>query len=822
MKDFSYQEASDSERDLALEELLAIEKSALITKSNQTENLLDLSIEIIHGETILIIKLNATYFEESVEGNNRADLLYMVYLNRLENVKYIIKFLLANGFEIEDDGALKADIIAKFSNSEERNLTFDFSPELLNNLDIEGIQKEIAEEKENESTVDSPPLDARRILFEKSVENEHLHNNTGYIFKRANGEPITDASEVRKFITQQKKSEDLEISKQFKEDFPVAQSGTSKGFNAPTLEIEGYAPKYFSMLGSPTWGMEDEEPVKEKPTNNAGFIGSYVDSKPAKVNTSGGLILHDTPDSDDALYTQIKQSVFKEDFLIKKGSKLVIIAKSNEDNPGWVMVRDENNVVGWVEERYITETEPADILSHYTAGYYIIKKDDQLAEVLISQVPKADLSYSGIQNFAFAFKLLNAGNSGLYFEPITEGGVYIYQYYHSKGEDVALEDADRSQLFNSVKLYEGGRVRIPTKAFVEKAKADGLIKQPTSARETLVEMIKYGDYFLEGAYDGFVTAAQDFVQGIWDMIKSIFTGDIFDQLSEMWDYVSNASWTEVKALFSGAVGDFQEKWLNDDLEKRWHFRGEVLGQILFELVLAIFTGGGAILGKISNATKLGKMLGKLNSKVGKLKKSVPSSVRKKLDDFSAKQDGPIELKSKKGSDFVPIKDTDKTLKEAFDKKRGDFEEQFEKDLLDETSDLIKDRAAALKRYKAKGGSMPDGDWELKYNTLAKNRKIGKIGEKTFKEFMDGYKPDFGIDAGQGTRFIDNIKPNTKTAREIKTGRVKLTKSIKKQIDNDFDIIKRKLSTKVKKVEWHFLDGADDKVKKYIADKIKEI
>jgi hypothetical protein len=117
--------------------------------------------------------------------------------------------------------------------------------------------------------------------------------------------------------------------------------------------------------------------------------------------------------------------------------------------------------------------------------------------------------------------------------------------------------------------------------------------------------------------------------------------------------------------------------------------------------------------------------------------------------------------------------------------------------------------------------MPKGKWEIKYNTLAKNRKIGKIGEDTFESFMNGYKPDFGIDAGQGTRYIDNIKPNTKTAREIKTGRVKLTKSIKKQIDNDFDILVNELSSKVRKVEWHFLDGADDKVKKYIEKKIKD-
>lgn len=188
-------------------------------------------------------------------------------------------------------------------------------------------------------------------------------------------------------------------------------------------------------------------------------------------------------------------------------------------------------------------------------------------------------------------------------------------------------------------------------------------------------------------------------------------------------------------------------------------------------------------------------------------------MRKQLDKFSAnRKNGPIELKSKKDSSFVSVKDTDETIKEAFDRKKKKFEEQFEKDLQDEASDLIKDRAAALKRYKDKGGKMSQSKWEIKYNTLYKNRKIGKIGEDTFKDFMDGYKPPKSYKSTGGKdRYIDNFKPNTKTAREIKTGKVNDTKSIRAQIEKDLDILANKDITEIQKIEWHFLDGLDPKL-----------
>jgi hypothetical protein len=841
MKDFSYQEASDSERELALEELLAIEKSALITQNDPTEKFLELSTNDSNGDKILRLKPGENPFQELSDNEfmylgvkrtmlRDGDHLYMSPFTEEEAEPFSMDSIKENGWpDVIHNGRETwiAFVMIDIMNPEPQG-TFT-----AHYIDAEGVEvlnvthvynppssstnKEetgsTSEEKQSESKTDTAPKveegeeDERRIVYEKSVENEHTHNNTGYIFKRANGEPITDASEVRKFIKAQKKSDDPEISKQFKEDFPVAREGTTAGFNAPTLEIEGYAPKYYSMLGNPRWGMEDEEPVKKEPTEDTDFIGSYVNNKSAKVNVPNGIILHDTPDTDDPLYEQIKRSDFKDDFLLKKGSKLEIIAKSNKDNPGWVMVRDENNMVGWIEERYVTETEPTDVLSQFTGKMYLVKKGDGLSEVLLNEISAKDLAGEDIRDYALAFFLLNKDDVNF--------TSYMTSYYEEdKNNYFDPDKADARRNFKSIKLIEGTTVRIPTRAFLEKAKADGLIKTRSEEQQMFIDFANYGEAFLEGIYDGFVTSAQDFAEGIWELIESIFSGEILEQFKQMWAAIKELikDPSQIIALFKDLVADFETKWNNPNQLEAWHFRGEVLGQIIFEVVMALVGIGAAkLLGELKKLGKLGDMITSMEKKISKVKSKVTPKLPKKRPDTNKKGD----------LAFSPVKDKDKTLKETFDKKKADFEEQFEKDLLDKTSDLIKDRAEALKRYKARGGKMSQSKWELKYNTLAKNRKIGKIGEDTFESFMNGYKPDFGIDAGQGTRYIDNIKPNTKTAREIKTGRVKLTKSIKKQIDNDFDILVNELSSKVRKVEWHFLDGADDKVKKYIEKKIKD-
>lgn len=791
MRDFLYKERNRLSENLSLEELFALEREALIEPRNPTKSSLDISIDNSSGEKKLAIRLDEKYFEVLTEEERGKRLPeYLKYLNQPENIKAIVKFLFANGFKVDDEGALKTFPIAIFSNGEEVDLIFNFTPDVLENLGAEEIKKEIEQEKKNADTNDSQPKDDNRIIWEKSDDNKHLYNNTGYIFRRANGEPITDASEVRKFIKAQKNSEDPEIRKQFREDFPVAQKGTTAGYNAPTLEIEGYKHKYYSMLGNPKWGMEDEEPIKEEPTKDTDYIGSYVNNKPAKVNVPDGIILHATPDIDDPLYHQIKRSDFKDDFLLNKGSKLEIIAKSNNDNPGWVMVRDENNRVGWIEERYLKETEPTDVLAQYTGSWYQVKKGEGVAEILINEISAKDQAGADMRNFALAFKILNANNPGIY----SADHSWYWTSYRTL-IDPSIEEAIDN--YKNIEVQEGIWVRIPTRAFLEKAKADGLIKTASPEAQMFIDFGRYGSTFLEGIYDGLVTSAQDFAEGIWEIIEGIFTGDILDQFKEMWEAVkqliSNPS--QLIEAFSGLIDDFESKWNIPDQMEAWHFRGEVLGQILFEIVMALIgIGAASLLNKLKKIGKLGKMITSMESKIGKVKNKVTPKLPTKRPPTNKKGD----------LTYSPIKD--ETLKEAFDKKKKDFETQFDKDLHNPASDLIKDRAAAYIKYKAKGGKMSQSKWELKYNTLYKNRKIGKIGEDTFKDFMDGYKPDFGIDAKSGTRYIDNVKPGTKTAREIKTGKVGKTSSIQKQIKKDLEILSDPDIEIIKKIEWHFLDG----------------
>lgn len=115
-------------------------------------------------------------------------------------------------------------------------------------------------------------------------------------------------------------------------------------------------------------------------------------------------------------------------------------------------------------------------------------------------------------------------------------------------------------------------------------------------------------------------------------------------------------------------------------------------------------GAANLLNKLKKIGKLGKMITSMESKVSKVKSAVTPKLPAKRPPTNKKGD----------LTYSPVKDSDETLKEAFDRKKKNFEDQFEKDLLDETSDLIKDRAAAYLKYKAKGGKMSQAKWEIKY------------------------------------------------------------------------------------------------------------
>ena len=139
------------------------------------------------------------------------------------------------------------------------------------------------------------------------------------------------------------------------------------------------------------------------------------------------------------------------------------------------------------------------------------------------------------------------------------------------------------------------------------------------------------------------------------------------------------------------------------------------------------------------------------------------------------------------------------------KKKLDKIDEFMK-----TPDFEKILNDSWNKYK---GKLSKEKWEQKYKTLYKNREIGKLTEEKFKQLTNG--EPLSLNAGSlGIRNIGNFINGT--AREIKSGFLKADSFTKKQIQKDIYLLLNSTS-KIKRVEWHLLGGADNGYKRILSE-----
>lgn len=131
---------------------------------------------------------------------------------------------------------------------------------------------------------------------------------------------------------------------------------------------------------------------------------------------------------------------------------------------------------------------------------------------------------------------------------------------------------------------------------------------------------------------GIYEQAKDTVTGIWDLIKSIFSGEILDQLVDLYNALWEMDWEDVKKLLWGLLGvdpdKFDEIWNSKNITtvERYKFIGEIIGRLIFEIILMVFTGGVAL---AKYGAKI-PALAKLASSLKKVEKIIPDNVANKL------------------------------------------------------------------------------------------------------------------------------------------------------------------------------------------------
>ncbi|WP_299455329.1 SH3 domain-containing protein [uncultured Microscilla sp.] len=351
---------------------------------------------------------------------------------------------------------------------------------------------------------------------------------------------------------------------------------------------------------------------KADPNNE--YIGS-VALLDALVNAQEGIRLHSTPDTQDSDY-QLKQGIASK--VYPQGTKVTIIGYGNEEHEGWALIQivEDNGKTqtGWIEARYLKQNIP-DPQAIFTKRKHEVKKGETLEKLLMQEYGATyDLKVGDdLRTIAEAFANLNKDNPGVYYTG--EGGSWWRDLL-----DPSMKPA--RDLYQTIRIKKDHTVRLPSTEYINDLKKAGKLSQRSDIHNLAIEFGKGSTGFLLGFNFGLLKGAYDTVTGLVKLIYQLFTGELYAMFKQLF----SMSWDDVQKLFGKILGDFEKKWNAPNPYDKWFFRGQVLGQIVFEIALAILSAGGGLVKNLARIEKLVPIINKFQS----LKKVVITAAKSKL------------------------------------------------------------------------------------------------------------------------------------------------------------------------------------------------
>lgn len=333
-------------------------------------------------------------------------------------------------------------------------------------------------------------------------------------------------------------------------------------------------------------------------------------------------------------------------------------------------------------------------------------------------------------------------------------------------EEISWFRKSNAYYYENPHLIKGHAIWVPSLATVRDLEEKGVISNGSITEAVLDALLAVGEFiwdvvqvvvgFIGGVIYGVVEAILDIFIGIYDLagmfidfFKALISGELYAAIKEIYDEISKMTWEEIKTFLGDLVDElvgageqafnqFLEDWDNKWLIEKAFFVGRVVGYIVAEILLAIFTGGGSLIAKW--LSKLGakflkwgmkgfQKLLELIRKLAKRKKLDPGeaddTIRKHLDELEGdkkKGDGDGKDKDKDDSDKDKDKDdSDKDDKDKDDSDKDDSDKDKDKDESDkddtdkDKDDADKDKDDSDKDDSDKDDSDKDrnGDEEIK-------------------------------------------------------------------------------------------------------------
>ena len=352
-----------------------------------------------------------------------------------------------------------------------------------------------------------------------------------------------------------------------------------------------------------------EEEMTDLQVNQYASIPFY---STAEVTPELGIRLHTTPSPQDPDY--VSKTGRASDHLVQpRGSKVTITGIGVEPHKGWAKVMIKTGETGWIEARFLSSSIPLPKANKSAKEDTKPKKDSLTKE--LHHIEAGDTLEGLIKNYykdynyqtgndrrtiAHAFYILNEDSPGVRLT-----GDYESSFF----KDAVLDRgfAGSREIYGRIQLFQGYWVRFPTTAYINMQRSMGAVSTRADWKNQAIAIGRGIQGFYEGVHIGFLQAGVDMVVDLWDLVKDIFTGAIFEkgydlvmQFIDLYEQEGIAGiWRVVSGFFKGIYKSFVDSWNNPNPRERWKFIGKIVGMILFEIALAFLTAGAGTAAKWS-------------------------------------------------------------------------------------------------------------------------------------------------------------------------------------------------------------------------------
>ncbi len=295
-----------------------------------------------------------------------------------------------------------------------------------------------------------------------------------------------------------------------------------------------------------------------------------------------------------------------------------------KEGDSWSLIQAQDGKEGWINSSYVT-TGTTDIARANLpqADLTMIQPSQNLGELVQEKYGNSFVKEQDARLIIHAIAILNEGRAAMYYKEEEQELSWWESFLLNSTEEEART------IYQNIGVRSELNLLLPKESLILQMKEAQMVSSGsiTEKYKGAIDFMKMlGGYhigLLDGLGDGLVNTLQSFpdlLKMFWDMLKALLQGQLMTQLMQMlssvWEFMKNLPQTV-------------DKWW-ENLKAKPPFEqgkeiGNIIGQIAFEVVLAILTAGAATAIK---ATGIGARIIKTSSKVKGMLSGVKGTIAK--------------------------------------------------------------------------------------------------------------------------------------------------------------------------------------------------